>query len=63
MEPDYNRAAYFLRKLVDLRDLQNDDLGSHVSFFGTEEGEGVVRLPSLVGGATGVEEQETVLVL
>src|SRR5919202_93282 len=63
MEPDYNRAAHFLRKLVDLRNLQNDDLGSHVSFFGVEEGEGVARLPSLIGRATWVEEQKASLVL
>src|ERR671916_1940984 len=43
--------------------LEHQDLGSHLAFLYTQQSEGVLRLPSFVGRAAGVEEQEAVFVL
>jgi hypothetical protein len=43
--------------------LEHQDLGSYLASLDTQQGEGVLRLPSFVGRAAGVEEQEAVFVL
>jgi hypothetical protein len=43
--------------------LEYQDLGSYLAFLYTQQSEGVLRLPALVGRAAGVEEQEAIFFL
>src|SRR5215208_5718508 len=52
-----------LRRVTLFREiLKNHDLGPHPPLLHQEQGKGVLRLTTLIGWATGIEKQKTILV-